>query len=179
MTERDYLLIVSKERIDAARTMLASTALVGDDSISMALNNQVKRAHKVLDEVSARIQTYIQRHVDIDSNEKYIDVTRIDRHNYPAIFTLCAEILQDNGGSNRVDTPNGIANLKFLLPAHPASGFGHMEAAAYALTAEGDDFQQFATGEDTVVEKIAARDPHLQQLHGILNAWFDLGMPTE
>lgn len=103
------------------------------------------------------------------------DVTRIDRHNYPAIFLTCCTILQDNGGVNR-NTPD-VAQLVFLLPAHPASGFGHMEAALLAIELEGMD--TFACGEDSEAQAIADQDPDLQKLHGILNRWFEEGMPYE
>lgn len=103
------------------------------------------------------------------------DVTRVDRHNYPAIFLTCCTILQDNGGVNR-DTPD-VALLKFLLPAHPASGFGHMEAALLAIDLE--DMNTFACGEDSEAQAIAATDPDLQKLHDILNEWFLAGMPYD
>ena len=107
-----------------------------------------------------------------------VEETLIDQHNYPAIFTLLVVILQDNGGINRIDTPEGEAHLVFRLPAHPASGFGHMESALLEI-ADGEDFETFAIGEQSEAQTIAERDPYLKQLHEIVNEWFKEGMPTE
>lgn len=106
------------------------------------------------------------------------DVTRIDRHNYPAIFTACVYILRDSGGVNRLDTPDGAEHLVFLLPAHPASGFGRMEAALLGISSEAQ-FETFCYGEDSESAAIASTDPDLEQLHTLLNAWFDAGMPHQ
>lgn len=104
--------------------------------------------------------------------------TRIDRHNYPGIFTVCLAILGDSGAINRVDTPEGWASLIFLLPAHPADGFGRMEAAVCEL-AGTDDLNTLAIGEESEAQAVADRDPDLLKLHGILNRWFEQGMPYE
>lgn len=105
------------------------------------------------------------------------DVTRVDRHNYPAIFTACLAILADNGVLHRESGYGDGAYLTMLLPAHPASGFGRMEAALLEISGT-EEFDTFTTGEDSEATIIAVRDADLTRLHNILNRWFEDGMPV-
>lgn len=104
-------------------------------------------------------------------------MTRVDRHHYPTIYTGCIAMLADNGCLHREAEENDPTFIVALLPAHPASGFAHMEAAVQALTEQ--QFDDFFTGEETDATAIALTDIDLVNLHVILNQWFDQGMPIE
>lgn len=119
--------------------------------------------------------------IDCDHAETRYDpehVTRIDRHNYPAIHRGCIDILVDNGALNAVEQDLDAARTVILLPVHPASGFGLMEAAVFTL-ASGDTWDIFFFGETTDSLEIAASDADLAHLYVILNLWFEIGMPIE
>lgn len=105
-------------------------------------------------------------------------MTKINRHNYPAIFTACVEILTDNGGLHRDSGIEDVAYAVFPLPVEPYEGLGHMEAALLEI-AGSEDFQTFLIGEQTAGLAIAKRDPWLLKLHAVFDSWFESGMPVE
>lgn len=102
-------------------------------------------------------------------------VTRIDRHNFPAIHQGCVDVLCDNGALKHGDG----ARLVALLPVHEASGFARMEMAVRELAGDDQKWETFFFGEDIEALEIAADSPYLSQLSVILNLWFLVGMPTE
>lgn len=105
------------------------------------------------------------------------NITRVDRHHYPAIFTGCIVMLTDNGCLHREAKESDPTFIVALLPAHPASGFGRMEAAVAGL--DEKQFAAFFYGEDTEATAVALTDIDLANLNVILNQWFDMGMPIE
>ena len=108
-------------------------------------------------------------------------VTRIDRHNAPALHSGCIDMLCDNGALNR-ELDLTAAMTVILLPVHEASfSLARTEQALSILSVADnpEDWDTFFTGDETEALEIAARDAYLAHLHVILNLWFIIGMPVE
>jgi len=107
------------------------------------------------------------------------NVTKIDRHNYPAIFTACLMVLQDNGAINRVEMPMGGAGITILLPIEDfIPSLAKIEAELRELSGDAE-WEEFLIGEESEALRIAVRNPHLAHFWCILNVWFDDGMPIQ